>query len=256
MKIEVRRRPGDSRSARITVREKTIYVCKQCGNRYYSYHFFCPQCLGHVASSAKQSSLLRITSCSAEEAPEVQALLGKLSGMEDFNWGSKLKNLPWLCMKESDPAILRIWKESLEVLGTGVELLNSIPPSKRKRLREQPPLFARDAPYPQFLPAVLTMEIRTIAGNLPTPSLRLHWGETAALAMNLLERIHRKQSERVLFVDFVYEIEESLREFTSRFSTPKISETAFEKQNARLAAALHRMESEMDAVREQIQNQL
>ena len=256
MKIEIRKRPPEAKMARIAVREKTLYVCKRCGNHYYAYYFFCPQCMGEVANTAPQFSMLRIVSCFAEASEEAGAILQKLAGSTGFDFNAAMKKPPWLCMKQSDPAILRIWKDCMGAAGIQAEINASLPPARGRKRKEHPPLFAQNAPYPEFLPAAITQEMRGLAQALPSASLKLAWAETSALAMNLLERIYKKQSERVLFIDYVYQTEEMLREFTTKFSSGKVSNPAFERQNQILHDAFQRMGSEMDSVREQVQKQL
>ena len=256
MKIEVRRRTPDSKTPRIAIREKTIYVCKRCGNHYYSYHFFCPQCLGEVENSSPQFSMLRISSLSSDDANESQLLFERLSGIEGFDFTGALKKLPWICMKQSDPGLLRIWKECLEAAGFHADILATLPPAKARKRKEHPPLFVQNAPYPQFLPPALTQDIRALGSALPPASLKLAWAETASAAVNLLERIYKKQSERVLFIDYIYQIEESLREFTATLSAGKISDESFIRQTNKLMGFYRQMESEMDSVREQVQKQL
>jgi hypothetical protein len=256
MKIEIRRRPADEKPANITIREKTIYVCKRCSNHYYSYHFFCPQCMGEIFNSAPQFSILRIMSISTGNPKESESLLERLSGMEGFDFEASLKKLPWICMKQSDPTILRVWKECLESAGLRCDIIATIPPAKGRKRKENPPLFPQNATYPFFLPRSLIDDMRSAARSLPSATLRLSWAETSTLALNLLERIYKKQSDRVLFIDYVYQIEESIREFISQFLGEKISLESFERRNKMLLKSFRRMESEMDSVREQVRNQL
>ena len=159
-------------------------------------------------------------------------------------------------MKQSDRGILRVWKECLEAAGFQGDVLATAPPSRGRRRKEAAPLFPQNAPYPQFLPPMITQDMRILANGLSSPSLKLAWAETASSAMNLLERIYKKHSERVLFIDYVYMIEQSLRDFTTRFSTGKISDQSFERQSSILLESFRHMESEMDSVREHVQEQL
>jgi hypothetical protein len=256
MKIQIRRRAREPQAPQITVREKTIYLCGQCHNRYYSYHFFCPQCLGVVASSAKHSSLLQITSCAPEELEEGGALLAKLAAISSFDYEAALKSAPWTCMMQSDPVILKVWKECLEAAKLSTEILRAAPETKSKRRKQHRPLFAENTPFPQFLPADLTEEMRALCASVPSASLKLQWAETACNAFRLVERIYKVPSERILFVDYLFQIEEHLREFTSRFASSKWAEQSFVKWNDKLKESFQRMESEMDAVREKVQDQL
>jgi len=256
MKIQIRSGTSNARVRQITVREKTIYVCKQCHNRYYSYYFFCPQCLGVVASSTKHSSLLQIISCAPGNLEETAALLAQLSAVNAFDYAAALKSAPWVCIAQTDPAILKTWKECLEAAQVRVAIFHSAPPTRTSRRKLLPPLFAQDAPYPFFLPPSLTEEIRGLAASIASASLKLQWSETASLAFHLLEGIYRTPSERILFVDFLFQIEELLREFTRRYSSPKWSESGFLKRCEKLKESFRQMQSEIDAVREKVQDQL
>jgi hypothetical protein len=212
--------------------------------------------MGEVANSSSQFSILQITGFSAENPEESRLLVTKLSGAEAFDLTAALKSLPWVFAKQSDPTILRVWKECLEAAGFRAEVVAAIPPARGRRRKEKAPIFSQDAAYPQLLPLELTRQMRSLSQTLPSASLKLAFAETAEFAMNLLERIYKKQSERVLFVDYVFHIEESLREFITKFATGKISTPSFERQNNKLLESFRHMESEMDSVREQVQNQL
>jgi hypothetical protein len=255
MKIQVHR-PVALKNQPITIREKTIYTCKSCRNRYYSYHYFCPQCLGEVNSSSSNVFLLQILACPAEHLQEAASLLQKLSGNGQMEFESALSSLPWICMLQSDPVILQKWKECLESESLSVEILSTMPVIKKKRKKPVPPLFASNAPAPLLLPSSLIQNIRASNDSIPSASAKLKWAETVALSFKLLERLYKNASERLLFYDFIFQIEEQIREFALRVDATRWNESAFEKRIDKLQELFGRMESEMEAVRDQVRDQL
>jgi hypothetical protein len=255
MKIQIRR-PVDSQNQSITVREKTVYTCKHCRNRYYSYHYFCPQCLGEVGSSTKNVCILQILSCPADHLQEAASLLQKLSGNSQIDFESSLSTLPWICMLQSDPAILQKWKECLESENLTIEILSAMPEVKKRRRKPNAPLFASDAPAPFFLPSSMIQNIRASTESIPSASAKLAWAETVGLAFKLLERLYKNAPERLLFYDFIFQIEEQIREFVLRLDSSRWNEQSFEKRIAKLQELLGRMESEIEAVRDQVRDQL
>jgi hypothetical protein len=255
MTIHVRRPSFSSRNPRIKVREKTLYYCKDCGNRYYSYYFFCPQCLGEVSSSMQDTSLLQIVSAPEERAEAVE-LLKKLSADEEFDFEKALTSLPWNCMMNTDRAILEHWKEYLEAEKFRIEIFAAPPQSKAKRRKPFRPLFASSAPYPAFLSPSMTTRMREVARQCPTASAKLRWVETVSLLATVLEGLYKHPSGRVLFYDFIFAIEEQLREFLGNFSTGRWKEQDFLTRNEKLKKAAQQMQTEIEAVRQQVQEQL
>jgi hypothetical protein len=255
MKIQIRR-PANSKNQPITVREKTVYTCKRCRNRYYSYHYFCPQCLGEVDSPSTNVCLLQILSCPVDHLQEAAALLQKLSGKGQIDFESALSTLPWICMLQSDPAVLQKWKDSLESENLSIEILSALPEVKKKRRKPSAPLFISNAPAPFFLPSSLTQNVRASTDSIPSATAKLEWAETVGFAFKLLERLYKNAPERLLFYDFIFQIEEQVSEFVSRLDSSRWNEQAFEKRIEKLRELLGRMESEIEAVRDQVRDQL
>jgi hypothetical protein len=255
MKIQIRRTPA-IKNQPITVREKIIFSCKHCGNRYHSYHYFCPQCLGEVESSSSKSCVLQILSCPAENLQNAASLLQKLSGNAKFDFENALDLLPWICMRQSDPAILQTWKECLESEHLGVEILSGTPENKRKRRKQAAPLFDSNAPAPYYLPPSLIDQIRSSADSVLSPGAKLAWAETVRDAFKILERLYKNASDRLLFYDYIFQVEEQIRDFVFRLSSSKWNEQNFVKRYEKLRENFGRMDSEIEAVHDQVQDQL
>ncbi len=255
MKIHIRRSPQISKTAPIKIREKVVYQCKDCKNRYHAYYYFCPQCLGEVASPAEHTSVLQILSCPPDQI-EAIGLLKKLSGKNDFNFEKAFEALPWICMVSTDPAILQHWKECLEAQNFSVEILPSPPENKKKRRKLHPPLFETPAPFPRLFPAPVSNAIRKTAQAIPMASTRLQWVDTVLLSFKILEGLHKNPTGRILFYDFIFQIEEQLREFLQEFARSKWPEEELLKQNGKLRASFERMDAEVQEVRQQVQEQL
>jgi hypothetical protein len=254
MKIQIRRSSPSSKSGPVKVREKTIYHCKECNNKYYSYHFLCPQCLGELISASSARIGLQILSCPAPDS--VADLFRKLSENQQFDFDKALQSLPWIVMLNSDPAILQHWKECLEAQKVEVEIfLPSIPTKTRKR-KQHPPLYSANAPYPSFLPFTITEGVRKIARSVPLASAKLHWTETVTFSYSILEGLYKNHTGRILFYDIIFKIEEQIREFIDSYGSFRWSEAEFLKRNERLKASFERMAVEIQEVRQQVQEQL
>ncbi|MCI0416394.1 hypothetical protein L0222_26770 [bacterium] len=255
MKIQIRRGSQTSKNATLKIREKIVYQCKECKNRYYSYYYFCPQCLGEVASPAHHSATLQILTCPSDEI-EAADFLKKLSGKNDFDFAKALRALPWTCLISTDSAILQHWKVCLEAQKFTVEVLPSPPETKKKRRKPHPPLFETPAPFPGFFPSSISSAIRKAAQAIPMASARLQWVDTVLLSFKILEGLYKHPTGRILFYDFIFQIEEEFREFLQDFSRAKWSEAEFLKQNGKLKASFERMDVEVQEVRQQVQEQL
>ena len=255
MKIKIRRNGPSSKTGPVRVREKTIYRCNECNNRYYSYHFFCPQCLGELIPAAAPTTALQILSSSPE--PEAVAdLMRKLSEIQQFDFEKALQSLPWICMLNSDTAILQHWKECLEAQKLHVEIFSPAPaPNKRKR-KPHAPLYQSNAPHPNFLPSSITQGVRKLARSLPLASARLRWAETILLSFNILEGLYKNHTGRILFYDIIFKIEEQVRDFIESYGSLRWSEAEFLKRNDRLRASFEQMAAEIQEVRQQVQEQL
>src|SRR5687768_4557838 len=101
MKIQIRRGATSAKGATVRVREKTLYHCKECGNKYYAYHLFCPQCLGEVVGTVGQKHILLITSC-PPQAEEAIDSIQRLTSRTDFDFAKALRTLPWVFIMNTD----------------------------------------------------------------------------------------------------------------------------------------------------------
>jgi hypothetical protein len=255
MKIQIRRSPPTSKNSPLKIREKIVYQCKECKNRYYSYHFFCPQCLGEVTSPAQHTAVLQILSCPSDQSEAVD-VLKKLSGKKDFDFVKAFQVLPWPCMLSTDPAILQHWKECLEAQNFSVEILPAVPEPKKKRRKPHPALFETPAPFPSLFSAALSKGIRKTSQAIPMAAARLQWVDTVLLSFKILEGLYKHPTGRILFYDFIFKIEEQLGEFLQEFAGSRWPEAEFLKRNARLKASFEQMDAEVQEVRQQVQEQL
>jgi hypothetical protein len=255
MKIKIRRSSPSPGSGPIKVREKTIYHCKDCNNKYYSYHFLCPQCLGELSSASSGTIALQILSCPSA-ADSVADLLRKLSENQQFDFEKALQSLPWICMLNSDPAILQHWKECLVAQKVEVEIFFPAIPAKTRKRKAHPPLYTANAPYPGFLPSAITDGVRKLARSVPLASAKLQWAETVLLSFNILEGLYKNHTGRILFYDIIFKIEEQIREFIDSFGSFRWSEGEFLKRNSRLKTSFEQMAVEIQEVRQQVQEQL
>jgi hypothetical protein len=255
MKIRVHTSGGSSRTGTIRVREKTIYICNACRNKYYSAHIFCPQCLGEVVCKRSHTAVLQVSS----PPPEIDSavdLLKRLSENQNFPFPKAFQSLPWLCIMNTDPAVLQHWKECLEAQKIQVELLENAPELKKQRRKPHPPLFTSNAPFPYYFTSTITHAIRKATNSIPAISPKLQWCETVLFALGILESLYKHPTGRILFYDFIFKIEEQIRDFLEANQTLRWSEAQFLKRQERLQNSFERMASEIQAVRDQIQEQL
>ena len=255
MKIKIRQGSSSPKTGPVRVREKAIYRCSECNNRYYSYHFFCPQCLGNLIPVQPTTLALRILSCPSP-ADSVVDLLRKLSENQDFDFDKAIQSLPWSCMLNSDVAILQHWKECLEAQKVQLEIFLPTPPSSKRKRKPHPPLYTSGAPYPNFLPSAISESIRKTARSMPMASAKLHWAETVLISFNILEGLYKNHTGRILFYDIIFKIEEQLRDFMESYGSLQWSEDEFLKRNDRLKASFEQMAAEIQEVRQQVQEQL
>ncbi len=183
-------------------------------------------------------------------------LLKKLSENQVFDFEKALQSLPWVCIMNTDPGVLQHWKECLEAQKIHAEILAVLPPNKKRKRKMQPPLFAGDAPFPNFFASSISQSLRKAAKSIPLASAKLRWAETVLLSFNILEGLYKNHTGRILFYDFIFQIEEQFREFLESFGSFKWSENEFLKRNDKLKVSFERMADEIQAVREQVREQL
>ena len=257
IKIRIRQKIDSANRLRIDVKEKTIYVCKSCDNRYYSLHFFCPQCLGELAPTQPQVASLNILSVPRGREDEISAVLKQLSGKEEFDFSKALRSLPWIMMADIDSGLIQHWKEILEAEMAELEV-RAFAPDKGRRRKTAPPLFSGHAPLPFFLKPRVLSAVRAVSKKLTNSGLRAKWIEAVLLASNILDYFYKKEpASRILFPDYLFQVEHLLQEATRDYqSGNKNDEMEFAAAIGRLRSSLQHIESEMHAVKRQVEDQL
>ncbi len=256
-KITIRVNPSRAKLV-IRAREKRHYVCANCRNQYVSFFYFCPQCLGVVASSIKDFASLEIIDIQQERAADLAQTLKGLSGQDDFDFEKAFHSLPWMMIQKTDTAVLEEWKQALEALSAKVEITPAEISTKKKNRRMRQPLFPADAPLPFYFSAGLTRGMRMISTNIQNASVRLQWIGMVLAAFQLLERFYKQSPNlRILFPDYLYNIDMELQETVHLFQSPrKIEEERLLEAIAKLKDLFSGMESEIRTVTDQIQEQL
>lgn len=250
-KIKIRVRGlGPSHQA-IEVKEKEIFSCKNCQNRYNSYFYFCPQCLGLVAGSGNKKGYLKMVSLAEEKRGEAGEILRYLTGKTDFDFQKAFRSLPWLVFRDTEIQVLQSWQEVMEAAGAKVEVREGVAEKKWRG----PAALLTTAPLPAFLPASLESDLRQLGATIQNVALRLKVAEIVIHAFEILQSFYKKDpSRRVLFSDFLVRIEEGLRSCVKHYD--RRQEDSFMKTVETLAKALNEMTEEMDAVRRQVEEQL
>ena len=254
MKIQIRRGQTPRKPARVIVREKTIYHCNRCRNKYYSHHFFCPQCLGEVISGLSHTSHLQILAC--QQSPDDVDLLKKLTDNAEYNFEKALSSLPWIFITNTDPAVLKQWKACFDARKISSDIRPGPPiPPKRKR-KTFLPMYSSNAPFPHFFPRSMVSGLRESTELIATTSIRLSWAESVIRSLGIVERLYKHPTGVILFYDFIFQIEQQLSEFLESLRTSRWSDTNFQKRLTKFTTFLDQIETEIEAVREQIQEQL
>lgn len=262
-KIKVRLKPIRTQQSpgtqiKIEVKEKEAYACSHCGNKYESHHYYCPQCLGMIKSSPVKRGLLKIISIRKGKEEQLEYLLTDLSGKKDFPYKKAFQNLAWVAMSNSDPAVLLHWKEVLdaEKVEAQLEPMPSKEPVRGRKKCE--PMFPEKAPLPYFYSAATDFAVREVARNMKNISVRLQWIELILTAIRIVEGFYKRNpSNRVLFSDHIYKIDQELMERSKDYhSYYKVREEEFLKVIEKLKAEFDEMETEIDEVRKQVEQQL
>lgn len=256
-KLEIHVRPTASlNSPNVTAREKTIYHCSNCKNKYYSFHYFCPQCLGIVASDRKRQTALRVMSFPLTRKEELAQLIERLSDKKAADVEQALNSPPRILFDQSEPEILAQWQEVLQAEDVRCEIIaadNTIKPKTRKRA----PLFTQDVPLPSFMTREVETAARATALKIGNPAIRMKWVEVVLGSFSLIENAYKRYTNiRVLFPDYLYKIEEQLFEASNEFDPRRGNEQDLLKRIEKLLAQLAQMESEIAIVRDRITEQL
>jgi hypothetical protein len=255
-KLNIQVRPISSANApSITAREKTVYHCANCKNKYYSFHYFCPQCLGVVTSDSKEQAALRIVSIPSGKQEQVVQLIAQLTGKTANEVMQGLKSLPRILLDQCAPQILEQWRESLEAEKVECEIIGA--ETNTKQNRKRPPLFTRNVPLPSFMSAGVERAVRITATRIGNPAIRMKWVEAVQIAFSIFEDSYKRDPNlRVLFPDFLYKIEQQLSEAANEFDPRRGNEEDLYSRTQRLIKMMHEMQSEIRIVRNRITQQL
>jgi hypothetical protein len=261
-KIKVRLKPSraenPAKQIKIEVREKDTYVCQNCHNKYETNHYYCPQCLGEIRSAGNKRFALRILSIQKEKLEALIRLLEYLSGKKEFPFSKMLSALPWTMINNSDPATLFHWKDVLECekVEVGIDEMGLRRSSGLLRNRE--PLFSETAPLPYFSSKSTDQSIRVVAKSMKNIAVRLKWIDAVLSSYSILENFYKRNPNgRVLFSDYVFTIDQDLQESSRDYFTYyKVREEEFLKVIERLQTKFDQMREEIEAVKQQVEQQL
>ena len=255
LKIEVRAVNSPS-SIRITTKEKQVFTCDSCGNKYYAFYYFCPQCLGAVHSTEKQQTGLRIIAIGTHELPQAVDWIKMLIGASDTALGKPLQHLPFTLLEKSDHAIAQEWKNALAVEQIQSEVFQAGESPKKKP--KYAPLFASNAPLPHYLPASVEGGAREVAKLFQNASARMQWVEGVLAGFGIIPLCYKEDPTlRVLFADFLFQIPQRLEEANNALKgTYRGREEAFVPAIRKMTADFRRMEKEIENVRRTVRQQL
>jgi hypothetical protein len=260
LQIKLRERHRDRRGVpiNIEVKEKEFFVCKNCKNRYNSFHVYCPQCLGILEGNITESAQLQILSIPPGKEDEIGQMLRTLSGQKPFDFRKALQSLPWIMIQDSEPEVLQEWKDALLSIHVQAELQPSPKTPKKRSLRGSGPLFASRAPVPGYFTTGTDAGIRQIASLMKNAVVRLKWVETVLFAYRIVEGMYKRDSyNRILFFDFLLQIDTDLLEAVREFErVAKPREENFVPAIERLQNILQNMQSEIEAVQHQVKRTL
>lgn len=255
LKIEVRPLASPS-TLRITAKEKNIFICQNCGNKYYDFHYFCPQCLGRIHSSERPQAALRIVAVPEEQEASAAAWMKTLSGNATYEFVKALHHLPFVLFEQSDQAVAEEWNEALHIEAIQCEIFQTVE-APRKR-RKYPPLFASNAPLPCYISTTLNELVRQVGTQIQNPAIRVQWAEAVIGGHKIIEFCYKEdRTLRVLFADYLFQIQQKMEENAKELQGPyKEREEAFAPAIRRMQSEFRRMEKEIANVRKTVRQQL
>lgn len=250
-KIKVRLRSGaGGKDTRLSVREKVTYNCGSCRNTYYDYHIYCPQCLGEVMPLHPAPSVLTVMSVPPGKTVEIATLLAALTGVKNFAFQKALESLPWIMIRGTEDCVLRQWKEVLDAEKVEVEIVAGGPPAKRG-WRGKASVYTSEAPAPRFLNETTTGGVRRVARSLKDPLLRMKWVETVLAGFRIIEDFYKRNpTHRVLFSDFLFQIDQALQEAVKDY------DSVFQSSEAGMRSRIEKTREAFDAMAAEIQEVL
>ena len=237
---------------RIRVREKEVFFCKDCSNKYYSLLLYCPQCLGEVLPSQEQRATLKIVSIPEEKKADVAEFLRSLSGKRDFDFNKSLNNLPWNIFLDTDRATLQHWIEVFEALKTKAEIIATPKKGKRKL-----PAFESQAPLPFFLSESLRNGVRRVSIKIRKTPVHYKWVQSVLLAVKLIEGLHKQHLlQRVVFSDFLMRIERDLQILIQNVESGFANTEELEQEIEQFHNSVQEMMSSIEEVEKKVQEQM
>lgn len=256
-KLKINVRPAPAEHVEIHATERVLFLCSECHNKYYQFHFLCPQCLGDVKPNQVEHRTLTITAVPKSKITDVAELLIRLSGNSTFAYQKALGSLPWIMIGDGDPTVMAQWRETLEAEGASVTV-EPFDPKRKKKFLGAGPLFEKDAPLPYFLSASTTQGLKAVSKDIANPAIRMKWVEAVLNALRVVEGFYKRDpGQRILFSDFLYKIEIDLNNCVKRHGLyVRTHEAEFAEQIEKLAISVQAMEAEMEAVRKQVEEQL
>jgi hypothetical protein len=260
IKVRIKNRaagPGAHTPAPIEVREKEVFICKNCRNHYNSHFWYCPQCLGEVQPLQPTSSELRILSIPETQMGELEAVLQALSGIKEYEYQKSFRSLPWTMISQTDRAILQHWREVLVAEKVEAEIQPNSEPKKSLR-KVKPPIFKAGAPLPFFLSPATQSEVRAVSKVLQNIAVRMKWVEVVLIGHRIVESFYKRfPGSRILFSDFMFQIDQDLHDccrdyYTYYRAREEELGDAVEKLKNRFVG----MEAEIHEIRKQVESQL
>jgi hypothetical protein len=242
----------------IEVREKEVFICKNCRNHYNSHFWYCPQCLGEVQPLQPSSSELRIVSIPETQLGELEAVLQALSGIKEYEYQKAFRSLPWIMIAQTDRSILQHWREVLLAEKVEAEIQPNSDQKKKLSRRVKLPIFKSGAPLPFFLSPATQSEVRAVSKVLQDPLIRMKWVEAVLIGHRIVESFYKRNpGSRILFSDFLFQIDQDLHDCCRDYYTYYRARedelgTAVEKLKNRFAG----MEAEILEIRKQVESQL
>lgn len=258
IRLRERRRDRKGNPITIEVKEKEYFTCKNCKNRYNSFHVYCPQCLGILEGNIAESAFLKVLSIPTGKEEEIAHMLKTLSGQKPFDFRKALTSLPWVMIRDSEPEILNEWKETLLPMNVKAEVQPTPATQKKKLFPGSAPLFTTRAPSPCFFTTATDAGIRHVAGSLKNVAIRLQWADTVLSAYRIVEGLYKRDSyNRILFFDFLLKIDTDLQEASKEYErVAKLREDNFLVVIHRIQTGLQNMQSEMEEVQHQVKRTL
>lgn len=257
-KLKIQVRGISTPGIKITARERKVYICSGCSNRYYAFHYFCPQCLGYTRNAASMLCTLRLLSFPAEKQQSLIDLMKVLSGQPAFDFHRALRSLPWIIFERGDPAILEEWKLALETEQAQLEITPIEETSRSTKTKKAMRLVPGDAPLPRFLGPKMDPAVREIAKHIHDSSVRLLWCEIVLMAFRIVESFYKQDpAGRLLFSDLIFKIEEDLllaiREYNGYY---KYHEVEFAEVLEGIQSSIGEKHSEIREIKDQVRQRL